>query len=72
MYRTGENTEPHLVFECPEVQNIRDEMGPSFNIPMYLTSIVNITDSKGKLQHFLSGIGNSLGELQKRAEFLMP
>ena len=70
MCKTGENTEPHLVFECPEVQNIRDQMGPSFNLPKYLTSIVKITDSKGKLQHFLSGIGTNLGELQKRAEFL--
>ena len=36
MCKTGENTEPHLVFECPEVQNIRDKMGPSFNLPKYL------------------------------------
>ena len=59
-----------LVFECPEVQSIRDKMGLSFNLPKYLLTISYMTDYNRKLQHFLSGRGATLFELQKRAEFL--
>ena len=70
MCKVGETNEPHLVFEYPELQNIREEMGLSFNLPKYLLTISFMSDYNRKLQHFLSGRGATLFELQKRAEFL--
>ena len=61
MCKTGENTEAHLVFQCPSVQHIRN----ASNLP--IPQVENINTN---LMQFLTCSNSTPSEIQEKTEFL--